>query len=204
MISVVIWLLLGTALALPDVRLAPSSSRVVEDYRTYKKNKGQYTSDLACAEFAEGLLMCFRYADGERLQYVLQSDVQRWETTTEQLIKETRLASIDQVHKDRFVFQDVENVTGGFWGSAQKDGWEAAGLLHPDRLEQMLGGKVLIAVPQSGTFLFWKDGNPQLNKAVAVGVKEVYNQASHPVSPFVYQWRQEKWVVWGQAVEKKQ
>jgi len=198
----ILWLLSSIALAYPEIRLAPASTRVVEDYRAYKEKKGSFTSDLACTEFAEGMLMCFRYVDAQKLPYVLESDLERWDATLEQLQVSATDKSVQYVNKDRYTFQTVENVKGGYWASASKDGWDAAALLHPERLKQMLGAEPLVAMPQAGMLLFWGQGNPPLNKAVAIGVKEVYNQASRPISPYIYQWSQGKWVVWGQAVER--
>jgi hypothetical protein len=198
-----LWYLIGTAFAYPEIRLAPSSIRVVEDYQIYKKEKGKFTSDLACEKFAEGLMMCFRYVKKENLPYVLENDLKKWDATTEQLLISASDSSAEYVTKERYTMQEIDNVPGGYWASARKDGWDSAALLHPKRLELLLGAKPLVAVPQSGMFLFWREDNPQLNKAVAVGVKEIYNQSSHPVSPYIYHWSQGKWLVWGEAVEQK-
>ena len=198
-----LWSLIGLALGYPEIRLAPSSIRVVEDYRSYKKSKGTYQSDLACEQFAEGLMMCFRYVNKEKLPYVLESNMKEWNAKTEQLLISARDSSIEHVTKERYTLQKVDDVPGGYWASARKDGWDSAALLHPERLEMLLGAKPLVAMPQSGMFLFWREDNPQLNKAVAIGVKEIYNQASHPVSPYIYHWSQGRWLVWGEAVEPK-
>jgi hypothetical protein len=195
-------LLIGIAFGYPEIRPAPSHSKWTQTYRKRKEKKGTYTSDVACEEFAEGISLCYRYVKGEYLPYVLQNDLQRWDATLEQLRISSRDTSAKFVTKDRYSYQRIPNVSGGYWASSQKDGWDSAGLLHPEKLEALLGAKPLVAVPQAGMFLFWPESNPQLSKAVAIGVKEIYNQASIPVSPYVYHWSQGKWIVWGEAVER--
>ena len=198
------WLLIGTALAYPEIRLAPGSGTVVEEYRSFMQSQERYKSDLACENFAEGLSMCFRYVHKGKLPYVLESDLKRWDATLMQLTISVTDKSVSYVNKERYTFQQVDDVNGGYWASARKDGWDEAALLHPERLQQLLGSKPLVAVPQAGMFLFWPQGSPQLNRAVTVGVKEIYQQSDQPVSPYVYRWNGDRWVVWGEAVKRKE
>ena len=198
-----LFVLLAQAFAYPEVRPAPMHVDIVETYRESQKLSGKKHSDLACQDFAEGLKLCFRYVSESSLKMVQEKDLKKWEATLAQLEVSVQDKSGKYVHAKRYQFQEMEDGSGGFWASANKDGWDAAGLFHPQKLEQLVGKKVFMAIPQSGMFIFWEQGSPLLNKSVAAGVKETYNAASYPISPYVYKWNGEKWVVWGEAVEKK-
>lgn len=197
-------LLLAQAFAYPEIRPAPMAVDIVEKYRESQKESGKRGSDLACQDFAEGLKLCFRYVSEASLKMVHEKDLKKWEATLEQLHDSVQDKSGKYVYAKRYQFQEMEDVSGGFWASAMKDGWDAAGLFQPKKLEQLVGKKIFMAIPQSGMFIFWEQGSPNLNKAIATGVKETYKSASFPISPYIYQWNGEKWVVWGEAVEKKQ
>lgn len=196
--------LIAQAFAYPEIRPAPMVADIVEKYRESQEQIGQKNTDLACQAFAEGLALCFRYVSEKSLQIVHEKDLKKWEATLEQLEVSVQDNSVQYVNAARYQFQEMEDGSGGFWASAQKDGWDAAGLFHPQKLEQLVGKKIFMAIPQSGMFIFWEQGNPTLNKSVAAGVKETYNTARFPISPYVYRWNGEKWIVWGEAVEKKQ
>ena len=76
-------------------------------------------------------------------------------------------------------------------------------------LVELVGGTVLAAIPDSGSCLFWSKETEELeagfNLVVAVGVVKLYEQSSHPVSKYIYQWSGSSWELWGEAIpsEKK-
>lgn len=200
----ILLLLLSQAFAYPEIRPAPMSNDIIEKYRSYQKTNGEKSSALVCQDFAEGLNLCFRYVSETSLAMVHQKDLRKWDATLDQISVSVKDSSLKYIKADRYFFQEMEDRSGGFWASATQDGWDAAGLFHPKMLEDLVGKKVFVAIPQSGMFIFWEQGNPILNKSVAAGVKESYKAASFPISPYIYQWNGEKWVVWGEAIERKE
>ena len=194
-----LWLF-STALATPDIRLAPEAPKVREQYRQFQRGQGK-TGELACHDFAEGLVFCFRQRSGDTLRYLEQADLEGLGLSLEQVSAVSKEAASEHVKPDRYTREEIETL-GFYWRSSVMDGWDAAGFLYPDKLKAMVGGIPLVAIPQQGVFLFWAQGNHALNKAVASGVKEIYLSSSHPVSPFVYRYSKGKWEVWGEAIPK--
>ena len=194
---------LSLAFAYPEIRMAPSSPTLPKQYQEYIESKGEKYSPLSCTDFAEGMLLCFRYVDGEKLPYVQQQNLEQWDAKLEQIQTSAKDFAKQYVTSDRYTFQKIEGMDGGYWASAKKDGWDASGLFYPAQLQQMVGRKFLMAVPQAGMFLFWGQGNPAIDRVIAIGVKEIYKEAKQPVSPYIYEWGGEKWDVWGEAVESQ-
>ena len=182
------------AFANPEYRLAPEAPDVKDEYQRQRGRK------LVCTAFAEKLQLCYRYEDGKKLPYVTQKDIKKWKIGVEQIHAKAKQKAFSQVQDSRFRFEKISNMSSGYWISDKKDGWDAAALLHPKRLRQLLGRKALVAIPQAGTFIFWEAGNPMLNKIMAVGIREIYDNSNHPVSSSIYHHKDGKWIVWGEAV----
>ena len=71
-------------------------------------------------------------------------------------------------------------------------------LLHPEWLG-LVGEEVLVAVPARGALVVWTPGDSEVDKVVAVGARQMFEQLDHPVSPLVLRYDAEGWSVWGQA-----
>ena len=190
----------GLAWAAPEVRIAPEGPGIVESYQ--KHTGSQDPGDrLACSSFSEGLELCFRYADGGKLPYVQQMHLEKWGARTSDLEDLVRLQTVGQVAGGRYAPLSVDGVKDSeYWHSNRKDGLDALALLHPKEAEAFVGGPVLVAVPEAGMCILWRRGNGDLNMVLSVGVKEMYEKSPHPVSPLVYTWEDEQWVVWGEAM----
>ena len=90
-------------------------------------------------------------------------------------------------------------MAGHFWVANTADGLDSAGLLHPNGLAAAAGAPPVVAVPGKHTFVMWVPGDADFDKVLAVGVRRMFEASSHPISPLVYRWDDDKWVVWGEA-----
>jgi hypothetical protein len=175
---------------------------VVSQYRDHARSKGRSGADatLACRNFAEELLLCFRWKDGERIARLTDADLTRMGVGLVEIeAQATRLSEL-AVTAARFTQRTVPDVEGSYFVSEVGDGMDAAPFLAPMALEQVLGARPVLACPADGGVIAWVPGQADLDKIVAVGVRKAHDSASHPVSPRVYVWDGAGWVVWGEAV----
>ena len=185
---------------IPEIRLAPEAVDVEKHYQEQTGKK------LACQDYIGKMKMCFRYLQKGKLPYVDKKLLKKWKISQLSLLTLAEKNAKLQVTSKRYRFQEIAEIQGGYWISDKKDGWDAAGFLHPKRLTRLLQRKPLVAMPQAGTFLFWEAGNPMLDKVMAVGVREIYDNSEHPISSAIYHYDGAKWMIWGEAVtvpEKK-
>jgi hypothetical protein len=194
-----IFFALGLAWAAPEVRIAPEGPGIVESHQKFTQSSDP-AERLACGSISEGLELCYRHSEEGKLPYVQQKHLEEWGARTSDLQDLVRLKTVGMVTSDRYSKLTVEGVDDSvYWHSSRKDGLDAVALLHPKEAEAFVGGPVLLAVPEAGMCILWRRGNGDLNMVLSVGVKEMYDKSSHPVSPLVYTWDEEQWVVWGEA-----
>ena len=94
-------------------------------------------------------------------------------------------------------------MTASYLKLVDGDGWAAAGALRPDLLAEKVGGLPLrMAMPAEGVLLAWKGGEAEVDRVMAVGVKEMYDQLPGAVSPRIVTWDGAKLAPYGQAVPK--
>lgn len=174
------------------------------EYRISAMSNTEYhqnIKDLHCADWNNEFVLCPLVVNDNAVSFTNAKTV-----PSSTLLMEMRRSSTSVVKPDRYVFQASEtfdaNEKLGYWATGQQDGWDAAGWLHPQGLEEIAGGPVLVAQPARGMFCFWPKLSTQLHKNMAVGVQQAYENAKHPVSPKIYQWdaQEEVWSVWGQAL----
>ena len=203
MFTMVCTVLIGVGLAAPELRLAAESPFVQEDYAEHSKSKGLSFRALACSETNAELSLCFRRVKGESLPYVHRDELSKWGLTQDQALQMVKDLSQRQMKPENYIKRLIEGSDLVYFSRSNKDGWDPVALLHPKFLSQLVGGEVLVAVPASGMFVCWKNGNAERNKIMAVGIREQYQQSSHPVSPNIFQWKNNQWQVWGSAVEQQ-
>ena len=56
-----------------------------------------------------------------------------------------------------------------------------------------------MAIPRSGVALAWPSGSSELDKVMAVAVREMYDAAEDSVTPMVHVWREGQFVPFGVA-----
>jgi len=172
-------------------------------YAEYAKSQG-LESRLACNTLWPGqALICFKVLDGKKLRWVTTDDLAKWRVSQTQLrevIQERALTHLESGPKP----MTVDGMPGGYFLAAEGDGWSAAGVLLPGPLSLKLGMPVfLAAVPSEGVALFWKLGDAELDKVLAIGVTEMYESEDGPVSPVIYQWDGLKWQPFIEAKEQR-
>ena len=201
-----LWLWASTILcwAEPTFRLAPMSTDAVAAQREKAKESGDLQASWACHVFVEKIDFCFILdTSEENMPYVTEGMLQDLQLTKSNLWDWMEKNGQSYVNVTRYSQEKVDGVDGYYFASTYLDGRDALGWFYPEKLQKMVGGEVLAAQPDRGVFLFWNHQMPELTRAVTIGVKEVYKQAAHPISPYVYIWNGQSWQVWGEAVEKE-
>ena len=153
-----------------------------------------------CRQLSEGLALCA--ACGDRL--LRETELEPHSVRGEDVLAMLTANSATYVTEQRLVRQQIADMPGAsYWVSQVGDGFDAAGLLHPERLSELAGTSPVIGIPTVGTFLMWIPGEGELDTVMAVGVRRIFEEASHPVSDKVYRWHNGAWVVWGEVVESE-
>ena len=155
---------------------------------------------LACRVLAPHLSLCFDQAPGADLTLVTEADLLAWGHDAAWLDAQARQTALAGLTDHRPTPTPVPGMTGTYWVSAEADGLDAAGLLYPERLAQIAGAPVVVAVPVSGALLFWVPGDPAFDEVMAVGVARLYQSSDQRVSSKLYRWDGARWVVYGEAV----
>jgi len=203
----VIHLLLALGLAQAtdtrDLGLVAEPKNVVAQFRAAAKDAGQSgpDADLDCRPAFDDLLFCLTKRHGDEWRYATQADLAVWKLTSEQ----AHIEAVGSLHVvdlgARLQVQTVSGMPGQYRFSNADDGRDVAPLLKPDALAALMGGAPVVAVPAQGAVVVWKPGDAALDKVLAVGVRKIFDQASHPISPRIYRWNDGEWTVWGEAVK---
>ena len=157
-----------------------------------------YTSrkeSIHCVDWVEDFVLCPLIVSGNKIEYSNFSTI-----SDEVLEYKLREDTSDFVSEQRYQKTFSDERKGHYWATGVMDGFDAAGWLHPKRLEAIAGGPILAAQPKRGLFCFWLKSNGELHKNMAVGIQEVYSSSQEPISSKVYFWNGDKWMVWGEAV----
>ena len=195
-------LLAARAATPPDLRPAVEPADFPALYAEHAAAQGRTgaAAEAVCRPFAEGIGLCFTLHDGAVRRYVTRADLAAWGMDLAAVAAVAVAAAAAAIGDARPVAQSIEGVAGTWWLGAEGDGLDAALLLYPDRLAARCGAAPVGASPEAGVLMAWVPGSAELDKVMAVGVRRMHDAADHPVSPRIYRWNGEKWVVWGQAV----
>ncbi len=94
-------------------------------------------------------------------------------------------------------------MRAGYWLAADDQGWSAAGVLAPKALGPRVGAtRFLAAAPSLDVVLAWAPDAGDLDRIMAVGAREMFEQQRGPVSPRIFAWTGSAWVPYGEAVPK--
>ena len=146
--------------------------------------------------------LCPLLQKDQRLE-VLSADL-RLQSSEESVLSQLKRSTQSSISTNSFQWISTSNRKGeerGYWARGRVDGLDAAGWLHPEKLEEIAGGPVLVAQPSRDMFCFWPKNSTFMHKNMAVGIKEAYKTSTHPVSAKLYTWNGEHWVVWGEAIQ---
>lgn len=159
--------------------------------------RGALLSGYICTELSEGLNLCT--ACGSRPVRV--TEPAEWGLDLEALSAAVSDRALAVLAAGRPARQEIADMPGAaYWVSQVGDGYDAAGLLHPERLSEIAGTTPVVGVPAVGTFLMWIPGDAEIDKIMAVGIRRIFESAEYPVSDKVYRWHNGAWRVWGEVV----
>jgi hypothetical protein len=191
----VLVVLAGLALAGMDPGLEPAD--VQGQYRAFAEKKGRKgaETELVCRPFAEAIVLCFSSSDGKKRVYATAAGGKDAATLEAESrgTAEAALACLEPVQ--------IEGLTRRYLACSRGDGRDHVPMLFPQELAEKLGGVAVVAVPARGVLVAWSPGDLDVDKAVAVGVRRMYEALPDPVSPLVYRWNGTSWVTWGEARE---
>ena len=156
-------------------------------------------SSIHCVDWVEDFVLCPLTVSDNKIEFSQFSAI-----SNEVLEYKLRTDTSKYVSSERYQKTTSEGKDGYYWATGAMDGFDAAGWLHPDKLEAIAGGPILAAQPKRGMFCFWLKSNGALHKNMAVGIKEVYMSSKEPISSKVYHWTGDKWMVWGEAVSSEE
>lgn len=188
--------------AVPDsLRPVVAPADAEAQYDRWADQTGRAPGDLACRElWPDEALICFQVTRGDTRRWVTEADLARWELDVEALERAV-LARGRSVLAERPARRQVEGMQGTYWSSAEGDGWDALGLLDPERLAERMGGApILVAAPVQDALLAWRPGDADLDKVMSVGARRMYEEQPGGVTPVVHRWTGEAWEAFGEAV----
>ena len=161
--------------------------------RCQQRRTHNNATSIHCVDWVEDFVLCPLTVSNNQIDYSNFSTISK-----EVLEYKLRSDTADHVTVERY--QKNDGKGGVYWATGMMDGFDAAGWLHPQKLEQIAGGPVLVAQPRRGMFCFWLKSNGDAHKNMAVGIKEVYISSKEPISSKVYYWTGDDWMVWGRRL----
>ncbi|MEZ4323174.1 MAG: hypothetical protein R3F61_37265 [Myxococcota bacterium] len=149
---------------------------------------------LACAPLLpEHALLCFRVWEGQKRRWVTVADLTAWQTDLDALVSHVTKGA-QKVLENEPTAQKVVDMDAVYHDLRDGDGWAVAPLVAGSR-EKL----VRVAIPSTGVFLTWEAGSPELDRVMAVGVREIYEASEDAVTPMVHVWRDGRFVPFVQA-----
>jgi hypothetical protein len=190
-----------------DLRPVVVSTDTPERVAAWRALEGRSPDALACIDGpTRAHLVCLRVWEGPRRRWVLASDVASWGRSGADLLRGASAGAPAAVARAELV--PIDGTPDRYLRLLDPDGWAAAGLLRPDLLVARLGGgPVRVAIPAEGVLLAWPARQPaaasELDRVMAVGVREWFDRGTAPVSPLVLTWDGATWSTFGEAVPKQ-
>ena len=193
---------LGFALAAEPVLLpALAPIDAPEQYAKYLKDTGRPPAELACESlWTESALLCFKMQTGNKRRWLTRADLEKRQWSFADVRQRVTTAAATQ-QTAKLMPAAVPGLEGAtYWISTGGDGWATAALLDPAAIAERLGGgPFLVAAPTETVLIAWKPGNADLDRVIAVGVREMYDSQEGPVTAVVHQWDGERFVAYAEA-----
>jgi len=155
---------------------------------------------LACRSFAEGLALCFTAPQDDARRMVTLQDLSTWQVDLAAVEASAMVGVAAGLDPQRPQVVQVEGDARSYLLSAEGDGLDQAGLFEPSTLQaRFVGQAFAVGVPARGVLIAFPLGDRELETIVAVGIRRLWETVEEPITPKVYTWNSEAWVVWGQA-----
>jgi hypothetical protein len=194
-------LLAGAALAaIPDgLRPVVGTADVGERFARWLGEEGMPPEHLICEPFwPEVASLCFRVWDKGKRRWVVGGDLQAWGVDEPALKAAATAGAEAKIRAAELV--PIGGTKASYLRLVDGDGWAAAALLRPDIVAERLGGgPIRVAVPADSVVVAWKVQGDDIDRIMAVGVRELYDQTKGPVSPKIETWDGAKWEPFGEA-----
>jgi hypothetical protein len=164
----------------------------------WQKSSGGTTA-LACEEIWPGdALLCFRVWEGKHRRWVTTDDLKTWGVTVAKLREKVRRRAGEFI--GTMARKRPLDLPGRYYELVDGDGWTASVLLRPDLVCDQLGvSRLLVAAPNESLVFAWTPGDAELDSAIGIGVKSVFDEGNRSVTPVVYSWSGEAWEAYGEA-----
>jgi len=184
-----VWL--GAAYAAIPVGAVMEPVDVVEQYRLHAMERGRSgaETELLCKTAVDSLQICATVLDEKSWRYATEADPG----------VERPTAMLDE---HGFKTKDAEGV-GRYWSREKADGKEGMIYVQPGLLTELSPVGVVVAWPIPGVVIAWVPGNPNLDQVMAVGVAQMVEASTHPISSVIYRFVDNEWQVWGEAKKPK-
>lgn len=184
----------------PDAVRPSIVSRSVEaQYLDARASESPTVAPMACGDFWEPeARLCFRVVRGNRREWVTAQHLKRWGVSFEEL-KATVIKRSKAFASRQLKPVQIGGMEQHYFVATNENGWASAVLLHPSVLGAVSLQNVFAAVPAHGMVLVWEGGHPEVDKILAVGVRELYESKSGGVTPIVYRWSGSEWIAFGEA-----
>jgi hypothetical protein len=199
------WILHVPALAaVPDaVRPSIAPWDIQEQHNRWRQQQGEPAQVLACRTFwTDQAKLCFRIVHGDRRQWVTESHLGPWGVDFDGLKKTVVENGALAIHR-QLKPVPIPGMSEQYWLASNEAGWSAGVLLQPTAFAAVGSGtNLMAAVPAHGIVLLWQGGNPEVDKVVAIGVREIYATEAGAVTPLIYWWTGSDWTVFGEAKKR--
>ena len=151
---------------------------------------------IACQDVDEDLVLCLRNEDTELKWWVSYGELEQVGLSFEQAVVSIGLLAGEVQLEPR----TVQQGSGRYW-VAHHSGGAAEALLFRPELFAVVGQNPAVAVPERGVLVAWNRGDTELDRIMAVGIRQIYEVSEQPVSSKVLALVDSQWRVWLQAVE---
>jgi hypothetical protein len=182
-------LAVGQAWGGPAVGAVIEPNDVVAQYRLHAQEKGVSgpAAELLCKAGVEGIQICASVIQENGWRYATMAD--------EDVVRPTETLKLDGMG---FTKKEVKNM-GSYWSREMDDGREGLVFVQPEVLKGLTSSGLVVAWPVPGVVIAWVPGNPSLDQVLSVGIKQMVEAATHPISAKVYRYVDDTWSVWGEA-----
>ena len=193
-----LWLALANVSAEPPgslsgVAMAPGAAA---RYRDQRRRRGMSPDSLVCDSIARGWVeVCYQRREPPGLTWIHPDAMGGLDRAKRaqwlEMEAQTKLAAVS--------LTPVGGMPHRYLALIDRSG-VAASLLHPDRIADRVGGvPVRIAVPSRSVLVAYRAADSDLDRVVAVAVREIQQALPHPLSPDIFEWNGREWRRFGRA-----
>ena len=196
-----LFLLLHGAFGSVPVSVRPSivGTDVEAQYLEVARSGTVPTAPMVCEDFwTDQARLCFRLVNGKRREWVTSTHLETWGVDFASL-KSTVINRAKSHVTQQLKSVPIGGMEQTYFAATNVDGWASAVLLLPEQLRRVGTQNVLVAVPAHGVVLAWEGGHPEVDKVLAVGVREIYESRAGSVSAMIYRWTGTEWAPFGEA-----